>query len=318
MNEKINNPPLVTVNILSWNRKDNLRTTLQELRKITYPNIEIIVVDNASTDGTPEMVEKEFPYVKLIRMPENIGITGWNIGFKEASGKYIVVLDDDSYPKSDAIELMVERFERFDKEVGIIAFQIRNVENTKCSTSGWPDQMITFWGCGAGIKKDLVNEIGGYDPKFFLYMNEKEFSIRALKNGFKTIYCKDIIAYHKSSKVNRTSLRSFFYANRNNIFTFWKYYDLPSCFNNIVRILITTFITSALRYNVREFYRIWSQALKMIKIDNREAVKDRDLLSFINDKRWYRELSLGLPLPLTEKAKHFFHCVGAKLTENKD
>jgi len=114
--------PLVTVNILSWNRKEDLRESLIELKKTTYPNIELIVVDNASTDGSPEMVEREFPYVKLIKMPKNIGIAGWNIGFEKANGKYIMVLDDDSYPAPDAIELMVEEFEKADEDVGIIAF----------------------------------------------------------------------------------------------------------------------------------------------------------------------------------------------------
>ena len=248
-----NDNPLVTVDILSWNRKEDMRTTLQELKKTTYPNIEIIVVDNASTDGTPKMIEKDFPYVKLIRMSKNIGIAGWNIGFNEANGKYIVVLDDDSYPAPDAIELMVEEFEKTDKDVGIIAFQVRSTEDDRCLTSDWPQQMITFWGCRAGIKKDLISRIGGYEPKFFLYMNEKEFSIRALKNGFKTIYCKDIIAYHKSSFVHRTSFRSFFYANKNNIFTFLKYYDLPSCFNHIARLLIYTFARAILTYNFHTF-----------------------------------------------------------------
>jgi len=294
--------PLVTVNILSWNRKDDLHEALMELKKTTYPNIELIVVDNASEDGSPEMVEREFPYVKLIKMPKNIGIAGWNIGFEKANGKYIVVLDDDSYPAPDAIELMVEEFEKADKDVGIIAFQVKSPVDNRCLTSDWPEQMITFWGCGAGIKKDLINRIGGYEPKFFLYMNEKEFSIRALKNGFKTIYCKDIIAYHKSSSVHKTNYRSFFYVNKNNIFTFLKYYDLPSCFNHIARLLIYTFAVAILKYNFHTFFEIWRQALRDFANDKRDRIKDKDILNFIKDKKWY-ELRLGIPPTLTMKIK---------------
>jgi len=294
--------PLVTVNILSWNRKEDLREVLIELEKTTYRNIEIIVVDNASADGSPEMVEKEFPYVKLIKMPENIGITGWNIGFEEANGKYIVVLDDDSYPTPDAIELMVEEFEKADEEVGIIAFQVRSTKDNRCLTDNWPNQMITFWGCGAGIKKDLINRIGGYEPKFFLYMNEKEFAIRALKNGFKTIYCKDIIVYHKNSSVHRTSFRSFFYMNKNNIFIFLKYYDLPSCLNHIAKLLISTFARASLTYNFYTFCEIWRQALRDFTHDKRDKIKNKDILKFIKDKKWYR-LKLGIPSTLTMEIK---------------
>ena len=294
--------PLVTVNILSWNRKDHLHEALIELKKTTYPNIELIVVDNASEDGSPEMVEREFPYVKLIKMPKNIGIAGWNTGFEKANGKYIVVLDDDSYPAPDAIELMVEEFEKADEDVGIIAFQVKSAVDNRCLTSDWPNQMITFWGCGAGIKKDLIDRIGGYEPKFFLYMNEKEFSIRALKNGFKTIYCKDIIAYHKSSSVHRTNYRSFFYANKNNIFTFLKYYDLPSCFNHIARLLIYTFARAILTYNLHTFFEIWRQALRDFAHDKRDRIKDKDILNFIKDKKWYK-LKLGIPPTLTMEIK---------------
>jgi len=66
--------PLVTVNILSYNRKDELRFTLTKVYEQDYKNIEVIVVDNASSDGTLEMVEEEFPNVKLIKLDKNIGI----------------------------------------------------------------------------------------------------------------------------------------------------------------------------------------------------------------------------------------------------
>ncbi|RJP62305.1 MAG: glycosyltransferase, partial [Ignavibacteriales bacterium] len=71
-----NNRPLVTVNILSYNRKDELRNTLKKVYEQDYKNIEIIVVDNASSDGTHEMVKSEFPEVKLIQLEKNIGIAG--------------------------------------------------------------------------------------------------------------------------------------------------------------------------------------------------------------------------------------------------
>ena len=96
--------PLVTINILSYNRKDELRITLQKVFEQDYKNIEVVVVDNASTDGAPEMVEQDFPQVKLIRLKKNIGIAGWNEGFKAAKGEYVLVLDDDSYPLNNSIE----------------------------------------------------------------------------------------------------------------------------------------------------------------------------------------------------------------------
>ncbi len=93
----MNENPLVTVNILSFNRREELRNTLTKVFEQDYKNIEIIVVDNASSDGSSEMVKNEFPDVQLIQLEENIGIAGWNEGFKAAKGVYVLVLDDDSY-----------------------------------------------------------------------------------------------------------------------------------------------------------------------------------------------------------------------------
>jgi len=100
----MNNQPLVTVNILSYNRKDELRNTLTKVFAQDYKNIEVIVVDNASSDGSSEMVKNEFPSVQLIQMEKNIGIAGWNEGFKIAKGDYVLVLDDDSYPEEQSIQ----------------------------------------------------------------------------------------------------------------------------------------------------------------------------------------------------------------------
>ena len=89
----MNEQPLVTVNILSFNRKDELRNTLTKVYEQDYKNIEVIVVDNASSDGSPEMVKNEFPKVQLIQLEKNIGIAGWNEGFEIAKGEYVLVLD---------------------------------------------------------------------------------------------------------------------------------------------------------------------------------------------------------------------------------
>ncbi len=91
------NNPLVTVNILSFNRKEELRITLTKVFEQDYKNIEVIVVDNSSSDGSQKMVREEFPSVNIIELNENIGIAGWNKGFEIAKGKYVLVLDDDSY-----------------------------------------------------------------------------------------------------------------------------------------------------------------------------------------------------------------------------
>ena len=142
------NDPLVTVNILSFNRKDELRNTLSKVFEQDYKHIEVIVVDNASSDGSPEMVEKEFPAVNLIRLNKNIGIAGWNEGFRIAKGEYVLVLDDDSYPDRNTISNGIKSFNN-SGQLGIIAFNIYNNRLQNYETIDFQTRPRFFVGCGA-------------------------------------------------------------------------------------------------------------------------------------------------------------------------
>ena len=98
--------PEVSVIIPNWNRKDVLRRTLEHLAPLAgEAELETIVVDNASSDGAPEMVERDFRSVKLLRLDENIGAAARNVGLEHARGRYVVMLDNDSYPAAGAIAL---------------------------------------------------------------------------------------------------------------------------------------------------------------------------------------------------------------------
>src|SRR5471030_2979179 len=124
----MSNTPLVSIVSICWNRKADICESLRKIREIDYDNLEVILVDNYSTDGTIEEIEENFKEVKLIRMFKNIGIEAYNIGFKNARGKYIVIIDDDSFPHQQAVKRMVDKFEN-DEKLGIVAFDVRNFYN---------------------------------------------------------------------------------------------------------------------------------------------------------------------------------------------
>ena len=93
-------PPLVSIQIVTWNRRDELARCLESALAQTYKNIEIVVVDNASTDDSAQMVGQEFPNVRLVRVEKNLGCpSGRNFGFAHCRGKYIYLLDDDGWLK---------------------------------------------------------------------------------------------------------------------------------------------------------------------------------------------------------------------------
>jgi len=198
--------PLVTVNILSFNRKDELRNTLTKVYEQDYKNIEVIVVDNASSDGSAEMVKSEFPKVQLIQLEKNIGIAGWNEGFKVAKGEYVLVLDDDSYPLQETIRAGVNLIEQEDT-TGIIAYKIFNTFLQRLEENFNIEKPYSFIGCGAIIKKSLIEKVGGYNNSYFLYHNELDFAACSLNLGY-GIKLSDEIVIHNFNSLNRNNNNS--------------------------------------------------------------------------------------------------------------
>jgi len=237
----------VSVAILSYNRKDDLRETVLEIKKSNLNNvsIEIIIADNASTDGTVEMLENEFKDVILIKLEENIGVEGYNYAFKRANGKYILILDDDSFPEQNSIQRMVKEFEN-DDSIGILAFDVRNYYEYKDISKELKTKnkefkyLMGFNGAGAGFRKSLFDKIGGYPEEFFLYWNETDLAIRVLNAGYKISEFSDIISLHKYAPSNRTSTRGPFYYTRNLYWIYWKYFPFFSMFTNTVKMLYSS------------------------------------------------------------------------------
>lgn len=104
--------PVLSVVVLSYRRRDLLRRVLRSVFAQDFENFEVIVVDNASDDGSNELVRREFPRAKLVELPENCGIRGRNVGFAHARGRYVLSLDDDiEFVATTAFKRIVSRFE---------------------------------------------------------------------------------------------------------------------------------------------------------------------------------------------------------------
>jgi len=238
--------PTVSIVMLSYNRVSDVLNGLQQLAIVNYPSLEIIVVDNASSDGTAETVAHSFPNVKLIKNIENSGVAAANLGFFSATGEYIVIIDDDSYPLPDAIELMVKHFEA-DQNIGIVAFNVRNVSHfcqNQCvskqvNPSNPPEYHMGFNGAGAGFRRSVLEQVGGYSETFFLYWNELDLALRVLKAGYSICSDEKIVALHKYSPLNRESLRAPFYYTRNLLWIFWQYWPQSLLWPRLLGLLFS-------------------------------------------------------------------------------
>lgn len=119
--------------VLTYNRRDEVLVTLGLLCQQSLPDTSIIVVDNASTDGTREMVQNRFPNVRVLSLPKNVGVSGWDYGILNTESEYVLLLDDDCAPDPGAIELMLQRF-RADPGLAVLAF---NIYGGAFSTEHW-------------------------------------------------------------------------------------------------------------------------------------------------------------------------------------
>jgi GT2 family glycosyltransferase len=309
--------PLVSVVVLSYNRKDDLRETIERVASQEYPEIEILVVDNASTDGTREMLDdmaEDLKYrfneglskrFRIFLMDTNVGVDAYNVGFSNASGRFVLILDDDSFPAADAIVKMVEKF-RENPTLGVAAFDVRDYSTYEKVAGGRVDEIngfsntnhmpvnpgskqkyaMSFNGAGAGVRKSLMDEIGGYPGEFFLYANELDMAFRVWDAGFSVEFFHDLVAYHKSSPTNRLSARAPFYYTRNTLLLVWKHYPLDLMCRATVALVYLI-----LYHTMEQRTLIYLKALGFAMAKMRVALKKR--------KPVKRDIALNLRIPFT-------------------
>jgi hypothetical protein len=214
--------PTLSVLILSFNRKDALRRTLRELHEAGVPGwrddtfSEVIIADNASTDGTREMLSSEFPHVRTLLLERNIAIGGFNRAAEAAQGSLLLILDDDAWPAPGvlqrAVALMLER-----PALGGIALLPVHPATQKREWS-FARRARTFWpvmGCANLVRAEAWRRVGGYEETFFLYRNDVDLAMMLLSSGYDVLFDPALVAYHDSPAAASKSTRWLELATRN-------------------------------------------------------------------------------------------------------
>lgn len=215
----------VSVVIPTYNLKDALVDAVESLFDQTYSIEEIIVVDNASTDGTADTIKKlqktkkAYKTVKLIENKKNLGVTGGrNTGLKAAKGDYILFFDHDMVARPTMVEELVQVAE-LKKEIGIVTPKIYFWDKKKIIWAAgtdinlWTGQVIFYGGLDKGqfneekevaiapavlfVKKEVAKKIGGFDDTYFAVYEDTDYCFRAKEAGYLTYYTPNAVAYHK-------------------------------------------------------------------------------------------------------------------------
>jgi len=244
--------PLVSVVILTFNGKEYIKDCQSSLLEQTYPNIEVIVVDNASQDGSPELIDEQFPAVNLIRNNSNLGFAaGNNMGIRLTHGDYIALLNQDTKTASTWVEELVKTAEQ-DKKIGMCLSKLLYMnEPTRLNSSGmliYKDLSIVNRGIGdvdygqydqyeetfashgaaAFYRRTMLDEVGLLDEDYFLLGEEIDLAFRARFAGWKCIYVPTAVVYHaRSAHLGLYSPLKLYYTERNRIWNMVKFLPLP-------------------------------------------------------------------------------------------
>ena len=257
--------PKLSVVFLNYNRLTETRYTLKQLSWLSKQrhDIEIIAIDNGSTDGTREFLQTQTHWVRVILLPNNSGIAGYNEGFRQAQGEYLLVLDDDSHPVDHiTLDRIIVCLDTHPK-IGIVACRIESVQGQPLSTWHLPPPdtaglAMAFVGCGFAIRRSLFEQIGWYPQEFFLYQNEIEVAIRVMCQHYQIYYDPNCRIIHRQSPLGRTNWRRVYYPTRNTIWIIRRYFPFP-----IAAYLIASRLCFGLIRALQSFEFVWYyQALK--------------------------------------------------------
>ena len=218
--------PKVSIIILNWNGLEDTIKCLESLKKITYPNYEVIVVDNGSRGNDADVLEEKYKgYINLIKNKTNLGFAeGNNIAIRKViegkESKYVFLLNNDTAVEPDFLDKIVEFAEHPGNKIGMFQSKILKYNNRKIIDStghkkylgvvfdrgvgqedkGQFDKKRKIFGAmGAAVlyKREMLQEIGLFDRNFFAYVEDVELDFRARKIGWKARFVPESIVYHK-------------------------------------------------------------------------------------------------------------------------
>jgi len=201
--------------IVTHNRCEALLRTLRHLYRTTPLPLhqwECWVVDNASTDGTAEALRQQFCRVNVIRREHNEGAGARSHAFPHATGEYMILLDDDSYPIGDTVERSLHYLDATPEAAALCGLVV--LPNGSYEACAMPSVLLSGAVC---LRKRVVDEIGGFRPEFFRKAGEYDFSFRIWAAGYRVDRFEDVLYRHDKVMTGRSTALAHFMDLRNNL-----------------------------------------------------------------------------------------------------
>jgi GT2 family glycosyltransferase len=252
---------VISIIIPHYNGKSILADCLNSIAKNSYRAYEVIVVDNGSTDGSPEMLRNTFKWVHLIENKDNLGFAGGcNMGMQVALGTFFLLLNNDTILSENTLEALLRKMNDDDR-IGLVQPKIRSMQQNilfdysggaggEIDIFGYPftrgrlfdkiesdqgqydggDYRI-FWASGTCclVRREIIEKLGGLDESFFAHMEEIDLNWRAHLAGYFSVVTGNTFIYHYSGYTLKATHHKKMYLNhRNNMMMLIKNYSLKT------------------------------------------------------------------------------------------
>ena len=330
--------PTVSIIVVNYNSGTKLSRCLQSVNQTKLVvETEVIVVDNASTDGSVDFVDIKFPGLTLIRNHKNLGYgAGNNIGAAHARGKYLAFLNPDTVIQSDWLSSLVATLES-NATIGLVTSKILMINQpgminacgndvhisglTLCRGLGKSssdlnqlEEVCAVSGAAFAIRSNLYNFLGGFDKDFFLYMEDTDISIRSRLLGYKCYFVPDSVVYH--DYVLNFSKRKTFFLERNRHLMLLKCFRIGTIMVLFPILLLAEIVTWSyiLLRDTKNYYNkinayLWifnnlnSIMAKRRTIQKLRRISDKEILKLSLSRLEFEQTDDG---PLADFAHHVF------------
>ena len=321
--------PLVSVIVLNYNAGELLLNCIESIKKSSYKNLEIIVVDNISTDKSQKTCKEKHPDIKLIQNNENFGYCeGNNIGIREAKGDYIIILNPDTIVESNWIEELISAYNKFGEGL----YQPKHLSLNEKTIYMSAGNMLNIFGFGYAREKgnkdqnqlneieeigyasgtclftssNVLKKVGLFDPFIFLYHDDLDLGWRASQLGIKSYYVPTSLIYHAESYSLKWNAEKFYWLERNRKYCILTHYSKQTYSKIFPKLLVVDFFVWIF-YLTKGFLRSKIRAeLDIIK--NRKVIQTKyeelESKKIISDKELIIKFSDSLHIPSNVAGKN--------------
>lgn len=248
-------PKLVSVILVNWNRLADVRLALDYLEKVHYPRVEVIVVDNGSTDGSLEEFRARGG-IRLLELGRNAGpCVARNAGIKAARGEFVFFLDSDAVLSKRALGPLVDAMTK-DPSLGVVGCRIDLAKTRRVDQWIYPEahqrrahqvfETYAFSAAGALARKRVLDEVGGFNERLFIYNEEVDLSYRVIRAGYRVTYDSAARVYHRPSDAGRAPGTDYWRLMiRNWIWIFFEFYPTASAWRRAATYAVIYLVKGA-------------------------------------------------------------------------